>query len=124
MILIDSYGWIEYFAEGPLASRYAPYVERSNESNTVTPTIVVFEVYRRLKREKGEEKALEAYAQISRTKVIELDAHRALTAGDVSLKTGLGMADSIVYSTARDYGAELVTSDQHMKGLEGVKFIQ
>jgi len=34
------------------------------------------------------------------------------------------MADSIVYSTARDYGAELVTSDQHMKGLEGVKFIQ
>ena len=124
MILIDSYGWIEYFAEGPLASRYAPYVERSNESNTVTPTIVVFEVYRRLKREKGEEKALEAYAQISRTKVIELDAHRALAAADVSLKTGLGMADSIVYSTARDYGAELVTSDQHMKGLEGVKFIQ
>jgi len=124
MILIDSYGWIEYFAEGSLASRYAPYVERSNESNTVTPTIVVFEVYRRLKREKGEEKALEAYAQISRTKVIELDAHRALTAADISLKTGLGMADSIVYSTARDYGAELITSDQHMKGLEGVKFIQ
>jgi len=124
MILIDSYGWLEYFAEGPLASKYALYVEKSDESNTITPTIVVFEVYRRLKREKGEEKALEAYAQTSRTKVIELDAHRALGAADISLKAGLGMVDSIVYSTARNYAAELITSDQHMKGIEGVKFIE
>jgi hypothetical protein len=33
------------------------------------------------------------------------------------------MADSIVYSTARICGTELITSDGHMKGLDGVKFI-
>lgn len=123
MKLIDSYGWIEYFAEGPLAERYAPYIENSDETNTITPSVVVFEVYRRLKKEKGEEIALEAYAQISRTRIMELDAHLALVAADTSLKSGLGMADSIVYSTAKTCGAELVTSDQHMKGLDGVRFI-
>ena len=65
MKLIDSYGWIEYFTDGPLADKYAPYVLNANEKNTVTPSIVVYEVYRRLKKEKGEEVALEAYAQIT-----------------------------------------------------------
>ena len=124
MKLIDSYGWIEYFSDGPLAKKYAPYIEDVNENNTVTPTVVVYEVYKRLKKEKGEQVALEAYAQITRSKLIPLDDALALSAADTSLKTGLAMGDAVVLTTARTYSAELVTSDKDLKGLEGVRSIE
>ncbi|MGD0424556.1 MAG: type II toxin-antitoxin system VapC family toxin [Candidatus Bathyarchaeia archaeon] len=124
MNLIDSYGWIEYFTDGPLADKYAPYVLNANEKNTVTPSIVVYEVYKRLKKEKGEEVALEAYAQIMRTQVIPLDEESAVRAADISLTHDLAMADAIVYSTAKTYSAQLVTSDSHLKNLKGTRFIE
>ena len=123
MILIDSYGWIEYFAEGPLADSYASFIEKANAESSITPTIVVYEVYRKIKNTKGEQKALEAYAQISRTKIIELDSPLSLEAADISLTTNLGMADSIIVATAKAYNAEIITSDEHLKNIEKVKFI-
>jgi len=123
LILIDSYGWIEYFAEGPLADRYAPFIEEVSTENAVTPTIVIYEVYRKIKGLKGEEKALEAYAQISRTKIVELTSHLSIEAADISLKLGLGMADSIIVATAKAYNAQIITSDKHLKGIENVRFI-
>ena len=62
MILLDSYGWIEYFTEGPLTGKYAKYIEEVSEENTVIPTIIVYEVYKKIKGEISEEKSLEAYA--------------------------------------------------------------
>ena len=123
MILIDSYGWIEYFADGPLADEYEQYIEKASPENTVTPTIVVSEVYRKIKKAMGEEKALEAYAQISRTRIVELTESLSLEAADVSLKMNLGMADSIIVATSKAYNAEIITSDKHLKEKENVKFI-
>ena len=123
MILIDSYGWIEYFAEGPLADTYATFIERANAENTITPTIVVYEVYKKIKSTKGEQNALEAYAQISRTKIIELTNSLSLEAADISLTTNLGMADSIIVATAKTHKAQILTSDEHLKNIKGVKFI-
>ena len=124
MKLIDSYGWIEYFGDGPLANKYAPHVEGANANNTVTPTIVVYEVYKRLKKERGQQAALEAYAQMTRTTILPLDEGGALSAADIGLEKDLAMADAIVYSVARTHKAELITSDRHLKGLEGVMFIE
>jgi len=124
LILIDSYGWIEYFANGPLAESYATFIEEANAENTVTPTIVIYEVYKRIKSVKGEQKALEAYAQMSRTKIVELTSSLSLKAADTSITLDLGMVDSIVVATAKAYNAEIVTSDEHLKSLERVKFIQ
>lgn len=123
MILIDSYGWIEYLADGPLADSYAPFIEKSDAENTITPTIVVYEAYRKIKSTKDEQKALEAYAQMARTKIIELNSILSLEAADISLATNLGMADSIIVATARAYNAEIITSDKHLKNIKGVKFI-
>jgi predicted nucleic acid-binding protein len=122
--LIDSYGWIEYFGDGPLADKYAPYIEGANTSNTLTPTIIVFEVYKRLKRERGQQVALEAYAQMTRTSILPLDEGGALSAADIGLKKDLAMADAIIYSAAKTHKAELITSDQHLKDLESVTFIE
>ncbi len=124
MRLIDSYGWIEYFSNGPLAKKYAAYIEDANENNTVTPTVVVYEVYKKLKKDKGEQVALEAYAQMTRSKLIPLDEDLALGAADASLRTGLAMSDAVVFTTARSYSAELVTSDKDLKGLESVRLIE
>jgi len=124
LILIDSYGWIEYFADGPLSDKYADYIEKIDEENTVTPAIVVYEVYKKIKSELSEEKALEAYAQMMRTRVIPFDDNLAIIAADISLRYGLGMADAIVYATARKEEATLITGDKHFKGLEGVVLIE
>lgn len=124
MKLIDSYGWIEYFSDGPLAEKYAPHIEDANANNTITPTIVVYEVYKRLKTEMGEQLALEAYAQMTRTRILALEEGGALSAADIAIEKGLAMADAIIYSAARNHKAELITSDQHLKGLEGVKSFQ
>ena len=123
MILIDSYGWIEYFAEGPLADKYSQFVEEASAENTVTPTIVIYEVFRKIKQMKGEERALEAYAQISSTRIVELTEPLSLQAADISLKIGLGMADSIIVATAKAYNAEIITSDRHLKEVGNVEFI-
>jgi predicted nucleic acid-binding protein len=123
LILIDSYGWIEYFTDGALADSYAPYVEKVDGENYVTPTIVVYEVYRKIKNLQGEQKALEAFSQISRTRIVELTSAISLKAADVSINLKLGTADAIILATAQECNAEIVTSDKHLKDLERVKFI-
>jgi len=123
LILIDSYGWIEYFTEGALADSYAPYVEKVDDENYITPTIVVYEVYRKIKNLQGEQKALEAFSQISRTRIVELTSAISLKAADVSINLKLGTADAIILATAQECNAEIVTSDKHLKDLDRVKFI-
>jgi len=123
LILIDSYGWIEYFTDGALSDSYAPYVEKVDGENYVTPTIVVYEVYRKIKNLQGEQKALETFSQISRTRIVELTSAISLKAADVSINLKLGTADAIILATAQECNAEIVTSDKHLKDLERVKYI-
>ncbi|MGD6934708.1 MAG: type II toxin-antitoxin system VapC family toxin [Candidatus Bathyarchaeia archaeon] len=123
MILIDSYGWLEYFLDGPLSEKYAKAVEQVNDKDYVTPTIVVYEVYKRVRSIQGEKSALEAYAQIARTKIVELTAQTALEAAEISLSKNLGMADALILATARAFNAEILTSDKHLKDFEETRFI-
>ncbi len=124
MILIDSYGWLEYFLEGPLADKYASYIEAASEDNSVVPSIVIYEVYKRIRSIQGEQSALEAYAQMARAKIVELTSQIALDAAEISLSTNLGMADSLIVATARSFKAQILTSDKHLKDLKEVKFIE
>ena len=121
MIVVDSSGWIEYFTEGPNARRYGRYLEKP--SDLVTPTIVLYEVYKLIKRERTEEEALLAAAQIQKTRMVPLSESLSLAAADLSLERRLAMADAIVYATAQAEGAELVTGDRDLKGLPGVTYL-
>ena len=117
MTLVDSSGWIEYFTNGPLADEFAPYLE--NLPEVVTPTIVIFEVFRVIRRQRSEEEAIEAVAQMQKTSVVDLDQFIALTAADVSIEHGLAMADAIVFATAQIQDIQLVTADSDFEGLSG-----
>ena len=119
MTLVDSSGWVEYFTDGALADEFAPYLENSAE--VVTPTIVIFEVYRVIRRQRSEEVATAAVAQMQKTLVVDLDQFLALTAADVSIEHGLAMADAIVYATARIENVDLVTIDSDFEGLPGAR---
>jgi len=121
-LLVDSSGWIEYFSGGPLADRYGSYLLRHAE--LITPTIVVYEVYKKLKRERGEELALRLTARLTATEVIPLTESIALMAADVSLQHGLAMADAIIYATARDQDAQILTGDADLKDLPGVVYLR
>ncbi len=118
MILIDSSGWIEYYADGPLASRYAKYIE--DPKKVVIPAIVLYEVYKKIKMEKGETVAVSIAAVMQQGKRVAMNEEIALRAADYSLEFKLAMADAVVYATAQMEGVDLVTSDQDLKGLPGV----
>jgi predicted nucleic acid-binding protein len=121
LIVVDSSGWVEFFTGGANALRYGAYLERT--SDVVTPTVVLYEVYKLVKRERTEEEALLAVAQIQKTRLVPLTESLALAAADASLELRLAMADSIVYATARAEKADLITSDADLRGLPGVVYV-
>ncbi|MGH9779444.1 MAG: type II toxin-antitoxin system VapC family toxin [Candidatus Acidiferrales bacterium] len=121
MLVIDSSGWIEYFTDGPKAGAYARYLE--GREPILTPAVVVYEVYKKIKRERGEDLALLCLSQLSKTEVVPLDQPAALLAADLSLELSLPMAEAFVLATARMRGAQLVTSDADFKGIPGVKLL-
>jgi predicted nucleic acid-binding protein len=122
--VIDSYGWLEYFSGGKLADEYSKYIEESAPENYFTPSIIVYEVYKKLRAAHGEEKAIKAIAHIqSRTTVVDLDIRLAIKGADASLEEELSMADALIRGAANHLGAKLVTSDPHFKGMQNVIFI-
>jgi len=121
VIVIDSSGWIEFFTDGPLADDYARRLR--NLSSIVTPVIVIYEVYKRLKRELSEDDGVVAVSAMQRTQVVAIDQETALSAADLSLEHGLAMADAMVLATALKFHAELVTSDRDFEQIPGVTYL-
>jgi predicted nucleic acid-binding protein len=124
-VLIDSFGWIEYFSDGSLADKFGKYIEKANRDEYFTPAIVIYEVYKQIKKGLSEEKALEVYAYISAyTKVVPVDEKIALEAAELSLEHNLHMADSFIAATAKVFDAKIITGDLHFKSLKNAELIQ
>ena len=118
MIVLDSSGWLEYFADGPFAEEFAAYLQEPEE--VFTSTIALYAVYKWLKRERSEESAMHAVAAMKTTHIVELSEEIALTAADLSLAHGLAMADALMLATARARGAPLMTTDSDFEGIPDV----
>ena len=121
MIVVDSSGWVEFFTDASLAADY--FSRLRNLAIVVTPVIVIYEVYKRLKRDLSEDDALVAVSAMQRTRVVPVSQELALLAADLSLEHGLAMADAMVLATARLFRAELVTSDADFQNLAGVTYL-
>jgi predicted nucleic acid-binding protein len=120
--VIDSSGWLEFFTDGPLAERYAFLL--NDLSQIITPMIVLYEVYKKIRRERGEEAALVAAAQLQKTQLIPVTDTIALRAADLSLEHHLAMADAIIYATATLHETLLITSDDDFELIPGVLFLE
>jgi predicted nucleic acid-binding protein len=122
MNLVDSCGWLEYFADGPLADFYAPALE--DPGFLLVPTICLLEVFKRVLQQRGEDEALQAAAAMHQGLVAPLDAPLALSAARISHDLKLPLADSVILATARVYSATIWTQDSHFKGLEGIRYTE
>lgn len=120
---MDTYGWIERFTGGPKSAQYDRVIDRTALAELVTPVVVVYEVYKRVKAALGEEVALRDVAVLDRTMVVGIDRDTALEAADYSLSHRLQFADALVYATARRHRAQLYTSDPALRGLPGVTIL-
>ncbi|OGF64130.1 MAG: twitching motility protein PilT [Candidatus Fischerbacteria bacterium RBG_13_37_8] len=122
MNIIDSSGWLEYFADGPHAPFFADAITKSNPDDIIVPTIIIYEVFKKILDEKNEDIALQVIAQLKRFHVVPFDEDIALAAAKISESYKIPMADSIIYATAKKYDAWIWTKDDDFKNLPKVKY--
>ncbi len=122
MNVVDSSGWLEYFADGENADFFAPAIE--NVGELIVPTINLYEVFKRILQQRGEDAALQAVAAMEQGMVVDIDATIAIHAAKASAALKIPMADSLILTTARLYEAIVWTQDADFKGLDGVQYIE
>jgi predicted nucleic acid-binding protein len=122
MNVVDSSGWLEYFADGRNSAFFAPAIEHTDR--LVVPTLSLFEVFKRILQQRDEPSALQAVALMHQGRVVDLDATLALEAARLSASERLPLADSVILATARAFGAILWTQDADLEGRDGVRFVR
>lgn len=120
MNVVDSSAWLEYFADGPNAGYFARAIETVGE--LLVPSLCLFEVYKRVLAQRGEDAALQVVAVMQQGTVVDLDAGLVLTAARVSVERRLPLADSIILATARQHDAVLWTQDADFATVPGVRY--
>ena len=122
MNLVDTTGWVEYFAGGKKADFFEKALEDTD--NLLVPAICFYEVFKVLLRECGEDDALAAVARMKQATVVPMNDEIAILAARNSLELKLPMADAVIYTTARMYDAILYSMDADFKGLSHVKYTE
>ncbi|MFW5454189.1 type II toxin-antitoxin system VapC family toxin [Thioalkalivibrio sulfidiphilus] len=115
MNLVDSCGWLEYFADGENAEFFAPAI--TDTANLLVPTLAFFEVFKRILQQREENAALQAVAMMQQGTVVDLTADISLRAAKLAVTHKLPMADSVMLATARRYQARLWTQDGDFEGM-------
>jgi len=118
--VVDSCGWLEYFANGPNAQFFAEAIE--HPADLLVPSITAFEVFRRLLQQSDEQHALLLTAQMQHGEILQLDVELALAAARIGQVHRLPLADAVVYASAQSRGATLWTQDGHFRDLPGVRY--
>lgn len=121
-VLIDSSCWIEFFKGGKRIKKIEKYM--SSFEKIVTPIIVVYEVYKKIKSIYSEEIALSYSSQLEKTELVNLDIHLTRLAADISIKNNLAMADAFIYATSELKDAQIVTFDSDFKDLDNVIYLK
>jgi predicted nucleic acid-binding protein len=120
MNIVDSSGWLAYFADEPNAGHFLPPLK--DTASLVVPTVTIYEVFKVILRESGENEALQAAVAMQRGNVVDLTSSLAVSASKISLENGLPMAGSIILATAKKYEATIWTQDSDFKNMNKVKY--
>ncbi len=122
MNVVDSSGWLEFFADGPNAAFFAASI--IDTDRLVVPTISLLEVFKRVLSQRGENAALQVIAQMRQGRVVDLDADLAMRAASLGLLHKLPLADSVMLASARAHGAMPWTQDADFDGIDGVRYVR
>ena len=122
MNVVDSSGWLEYFASGKNIPFFATAIQETD--SLFVPTIYLYEIFKGMLSQRGEEKALQAVGIKSLGTITELTQEIAIYAARISSELKLAMADSVILAIARAHEATLWTQDADFAGIEGVQYIE
>ncbi len=120
MNIVDSSGWLEYFAEGSNAEFFASGIE--NIADLLVSSIS-FEVFKRILQQRSENEAIQAIVAMQQGRVVDLDTTIALSAAKLSANLKIPRADSIILATGQVFNATVWTQDADFEGLDGVQYI-
>jgi predicted nucleic acid-binding protein len=116
--VVDTSAWIEWLTSSALGQKLGK--QFPGKERCIVPTIVQLELSKWLVREAGEDEADQVIAYTQKCVVVPLDTTIALLAANLHREHKLATADAIVYATARNMGAGLITCDAHFAGLPDV----
>ena len=116
--VVDWSGWLEYFIDSERAPLFAPAIE--DTANLVVPVITLYEVFKKVLRDRGEHEALQIASVMQAGTIVELDVQLVMSAARFQLP----LADSLIYATAQHYQATLWTQDEHFEHLAGVRYFR
>lgn len=122
MNLVDTCGWLEYIADSVNSVNFEKAI--LNIEELIVPTIVIYEVFKKIINDYDEDKALMITAHMKLGKVVDFDETTAVYAAKISSEKKLAMADSIIYATAERYGAVIYTQDDHFSKFKNVKYFR
>ncbi|MSQ92399.1 MAG: type II toxin-antitoxin system VapC family toxin [Gammaproteobacteria bacterium] len=120
MNVVDSSAWLEFFAGGRNAGRFATPIAAT--ASLLVPTLSIYEVFKRILQQRGDDDALQAVAIMEQGRVVDLDRSIALAAARISIDHALPLADSVMLATARSFHATFWTQDANFKGIDDVKY--
>jgi len=121
MIVMDSSGWVEIVRGGARDSLFREQLETADL--VIVPALVLYEVYRVIERQRSEAEADRVVAHLQSHTVVDLTGDLAIRAARLGREHGLALGDAVVYTTAREFGATLVTGDNHFARLPDVKYV-
>ena len=121
MNVVDSSAWLAYFADEPTAAFFAEAIE--DAELLVVPSVCIYEVFKVILREKGEDDAFLAIAAMQQAKVVDLDADLAIEAAVIGHEEKLALAVSIIYTICEKFNATLWTQDGHFSRMPRVQYL-
>jgi len=122
MNVVDSCGWLEYFANADNAPFFADAIE--DIDHLIVPSICLYEVFKRVLQQRDENDAIRAVAMMRQGEIVDLNTPLAMHAAHLALQYRLPMADSIILATAQAQSATVWTQDKDFDGLPGVRYTQ
>ncbi len=122
MNIVDSSCWLEYFAGSRVGDEVSSVIE--DTEHLLVPSIIVYEVFKKLILELDEDRAIFAVAHMKQGHIVNLDTDLAIYAAKIGKDNKLAMADSIIYAITKKYNALLWTQDKHFKDLKSVKYFE
>ncbi len=120
MNVLDSSGWLAYFADEPNAEYFLTPL--NDPASLVVPAITIYEVFKVILRETTENEAFQAAIAMQKGTVVDLTASLAMAASRLSIDCNLPMADSIILATAQQFDALIWTQDSHFENIHHVKY--
>lgn len=122
MRVVDTSAWIEWLVDSALGRKLAAEIPAREQC--LVPTLVQLELSKWLARETDEDRTDQVIAYTQKCVVVPMDTRIALRAAELCREYRLATADAIVYATAREQDADVLTCDAHFAKLPDVVYFR